>query len=110
MIIGILDNNIVSVAQISSNSRKRIVHNSEIAVSVKKYYWGSGIGSAVIEELINFGRNHSTIKNISLGVKASNHKAIKLYEKLGFEKIGVHKNYFNINGNFDDEIIMDLNM
>lgn len=110
MIIGIVDDNIVSVAQISSNNIKRIVHNSEVFISVKKDYWGSGIGSAVMEEIINFGREHSTIKNISLGVKASNHNAIKLYEKSGFEKSGVHKNYFNINGNFDDEIIMDLNM
>jgi RimJ/RimL family protein N-acetyltransferase len=41
-------------------------------------------------------------------VKASNFKAIKLYEKLGFEQIGTHKNYFNINGEYDDEILMDL--
>jgi hypothetical protein len=26
----------------------------------------------------------------------------------GFEKVGVHKDYFNINDNFNDEILMDL--
>jgi len=31
-----------------------------------------------------------------------------MYEKFGFTKIGVHKNNFNVNGNFDDEILMDL--
>jgi len=31
-----------------------------------------------------------------------------MYEKFGFEKIGTHKNYFNINGDFDDEILIDL--
>ena len=39
MIIGLINNEIVSVAQISSPSRKRIAHNSEIAISVKKKYW-----------------------------------------------------------------------
>ena len=58
------------------------IYNSEIAISVKKEYWGLGIGSAVMSELIEFARNND-IRNIELGVKASNSKAIKLYEKFG---------------------------
>jgi RimJ/RimL family protein N-acetyltransferase len=108
MILGIIDNNIVSVAQISCPNRKRISHNSEIAISVKKDCWSKGIGSATMMELIKFAKEHVTIKNISLGVKASNINAMSMYEKFGFQKIGIHKNYFNINGNFDDEILMDL--
>lgn len=108
MILGIIDNNIVSIGQISKPKRKRIAHNSEVAISVKKDYWRNGIGSAVIGELIRFAKENHEIKNISLGVKASNKNAIMMYEKFGFEKVGVHKNYFNINGNFDDKILMDL--
>lgn len=107
MVIGIIDNKVVSIAQIRKLGRKRIEHNSEIAISVKKDYWGLGIGSLVMEQLIEFAKNNN-IMNISLGVKASNYKAINLYEKFGFKKIGIHKNYFNINGVFDDEILMDL--
>lgn len=33
---------------------------------------------------------------------------IKLYEKLGFEKIGLYKNFFKIDGNYYDEILMNL--
>lgn len=108
MILGIIDNQIVSVSQVSAPNRKRIAHNSELAISVKKKYWDMGIGTAVMEALIDFARNHNTIKTISLGVKASNKKAQHLYEKLGFEKVGVHRNFFNIDGNYDDEILMDL--
>ena len=108
MLLGIIDNQIVSVSQVSAPNRKRIAHNSELAISVKKEYWSMGIGTAVMEVLINFAKNHETIKTISLGVKASNKKAQHLYEKLGFEKVGVHRNFFNIDGNYDDEILMDL--
>lgn len=108
MILGVMDNHIVSVSQVSSSNRKRIAHNSELAISVKKEYWNMGVGTAVMEVLINFAKNHETIKTISLGVKASNKKAQYLYEKLGFEKVGVHRNFFNIDGNYDDEILMDL--
>lgn len=108
MLLGIIDNKIISVSQVNASNRKRIAHNSELAISVKKEYWGMGIGTAVMEELIDFARSSNTIKNISLGVKASNKKAQHLYEKLGFEKVGVHRNFFNIDGNYDDEILMDL--
>jgi RimJ/RimL family protein N-acetyltransferase len=108
MILGLINNIIVSVALISGNNRKRIAHNSELAISVKKDFWNAGIGRAVMNELIHFVKEHDTIKIISLGVKASNLKAINMYEKCGFIKVGIHKNYFNINGEFDDEILMDM--
>ncbi len=110
MILGIINNDIVCIAQISSPNKKRIAHNSEVAISVKKDYWQNGIGSAVMEELIRSAKECCTVKNISLGVKASNKNAIRMYEKFGFEKVGVHKDYFNINGNFDNEILMDLSI
>lgn len=108
MLLGVIDNNIVSVAQISCSGRKRIAHNSEVAISVRKEYWRNGIGSIIMGELIKSAKDHGGIKNISLGVKASNSNAIAMYEKCGFRKAGVHKDFFNINGSFDDEILMDL--
>ncbi|MGN0025607.1 MAG: GNAT family N-acetyltransferase, partial [Clostridium sp.] len=58
MVMGIINNKVVSIAQIRKLGRKRIEHNSEIAISVKKEYWGLGIGSAVMSELIEFARNN----------------------------------------------------
>jgi RimJ/RimL family protein N-acetyltransferase len=110
MIIGVINDSIVSVAQITSPNRKRIAHNSELSISVKKEYWRNGIGKAVLEELIRYAKEHSEIRNVSLGVKASNRNAIRLYEKLGFQQIGIHKGYFNVNGELDDEILMDLHL
>lgn len=108
MLLGLINDSIVSIAQISCHQRKRISHNCEIAISVKKKHWRIGIGNAVMEELIYFAKNHSNIKNIGLGVKANNDNAIKLYEKLGFVKVGYHKDYFMINDVYDDLILMDL--
>lgn len=108
MLIGIINGAIVSIAQISCLTRKRIAHNSEIAISVRRDCWRKGIGSAVMEQLIQFAKEHPMVKNISLGVKASNHSAIMLYEKCGFTKVGIHKGYININDVYDDLILMDL--
>ena len=108
MVVGVIDEKIVSVAQVSTSIRKRISHNAEIAISVKKEYWSVGVGRGVMKTLIDFAKNTGKIKNISLGVKASNIKAKELYNKFGFKEIGIHKNFFNINGEYDDEILMDL--
>ena len=108
MILGVIDSNIVGCASISRSGIERINHNSEVAISVKKDYWRNGIENAIMEELIRVVKEQDTIKNIGLGVNANNKNAITMYEKLGFVKVGVHKDYFNINGNYVDEILMDL--
>jgi len=110
MIIGTVNGTIISAAQINSPLRKKIAHNSEVGISVRKEYWGKGVGTAIMGELIRHARERSTIRNIGLGVKVSNSNAIALYEKYGFVKIGVHKDYFHVDGNYDDEILMDLQL
>lgn len=108
MIVGVINNRIVSAAQIHSSSKKRIAHNSEVAVSVRKECWRKGVGTALMGELINHAKQFGTTKNVSLGVRAGNSNAITLYEKFGFEKVGIHKDYFNVDGTYYDEILMDL--
>lgn len=45
----------------------------------------NGIGSIMMEELIKFAKEKG-MRNISLGVRADNKNAIKLYENLDFSK------------------------
>ncbi len=108
MLLGFIDDKLISTTHISNSNRARIAHNAEIAISVKKEYWNMGIGSAAMNEIITYAKNTKTIKTICLGVRSGNDNAIKLYEKFGFEKIGVHKNYINVNCKYYDEILMDL--
>lgn len=108
MILAFIENDLVGIGQISGNDRKRIAHNCELAISVRKKYWGKGIGSIMMEELIRFAKDHNTIKSISLGVKSDNINAIKLYKKYGFVEAGIHKNYFNVNSIFYDKVLLDL--
>src|SRR5690625_5057280 len=43
MILAFIENDLVGIGQISGNDRKRIAHNCELAISVRKKYWGKGI-------------------------------------------------------------------
>ncbi len=99
---------IVSVGSIMSAPRKRIAHQADIAISVKKKYWNLGIGTAMMNELIGFAKGNNITEIIHLGVNSDNVNAINLYKKLGFVEIGRYENFFKFNDSYGDEILMNL--
>lgn len=107
MIVGCVDEMIVGVASIQGAERERISHRAEIAISVLKAYWGSGVGTMLLEQLIHFAKSKD-IEIISLEVKSDNERAIRLYEKFGFSKFGTYKKFFKINGRYHDADFMNL--
>ena len=60
-------------------------------IVTKKDLRKNGIGSTLLEELINLSKNLNLV-SITLEVNENNLDAIKLYEKFGFEKLGIRKN------------------
>lgn len=62
-------------------------------VAVTKRARKKGIGTALIDTLINFGKNNK-LAFISLEVRQSNLNAISLYTKCGFKNMGKRKNFY----------------
>lgn len=73
-------------------------------IVVRKTYRKQGIGCLLLERLIEIAKE-TEFDILGLEVNEKNIPAIKLYEKYGFEKVGVRKRYYN---NVDDAILMDL--
>ena len=62
-------------------------------IAVHPDFRGQGIGEALMRHIIDkVRRNGATF--ITLEVRVSNSPAITLYKKLGFEALGVRKNYY----------------
>lgn len=76
-------------------------------IAVSKKMQDKGYGQMLIRHMIAFARQNQLSK-ITLEVRRSNYKAIHVYEKFGFERVGVRKNYYT-DGN-EDAILMDLNL
>lgn len=110
LFVGKINEEVVCVGSMVSGQRERIAHQAELAVSVKKKYWGIGVGTQLIQTIIDFAKSNHTTEILHLGVRAENIAAIKLYKKMGFKQIGVYKNFFKINGKHYDEILMNLNI
>lgn len=62
-------------------------------VSVKKELQGKGIGKALVQALITQTVSRG-VHTLFLEVRESNAGALALYEKMGFEYMGVRKNYY----------------
>jgi RimJ/RimL family protein N-acetyltransferase len=108
LLVGKINGEIVCVGSIQAPGRERISHQADIAVSVKKAYWNIGIGTELMKTLIVFAKQSGVTEVLHLGVRADNFSAIRLYENVGFRKIGVYEKFFKINGNYHDEILMNL--
>lgn len=105
-----VDGQIVGTGTYTGSNNKRMAHRGSIGLCVQKLYWSQGIGSALIEALIGFGKNTGQAKIISLGVRSDNHAAIHLYEKYGFKKIGTFEGYYEIEGKLIDVDYMNLKL
>lgn len=62
-------------------------------VSVKKEYQGQRIGGRLLEELFRIGKERG-VTDYFLEVRKSNQVAIALYSRLGFQEVGVRKNFY----------------
>ena len=62
-----------------------------------------GIGSLMLEKLIELAKKDKNITSITLEVNSNNIPAQKLYQKFGFKTVGLRKKYYN---NKDDALLM----
>lgn len=97
---------IVGFSRCAGNRLKRTAHKVEFGVCVLKEYWGFSIGKNLLIESIRWADSNG-IKKMNLSVLETNGKAIKLYEKYGFEVEGVlKKDKILSDGQFYDTILM----
>ncbi len=61
----------------------------------EREYWGKGYGSDAIQILLRFAFEELNLKRISLNVFEYNERAIKCYEKLGFQHEGRQRQLLN---------------
>ena len=101
------DGKIIGIANLDVVDRERLRHRGEIGISVLKEFWGNGMGSLLMQEIIKFAL-FNNIEILHLTVRSDNERAIALYKKFGFEKTGTMVGEMKINGKLIDCDIMCL--
>lgn len=90
--------------QVEANPRKR--HCAGVGIMVHKDFQGLGVGTMLMEALLDIADNWLKLVRVELNVFADNEKAIHLYERMGFEKEGVKKKGSIRNGKYEDQLMM----
>ncbi|UQS86959.1 GNAT family N-acetyltransferase [Nicoliella spurrieriana] len=58
--------------------------DGELGVAVLKQFWNNGIGTALVDEALNWGTSFSNLTRMVLTVENQNQAAIHVYHRLGF--------------------------
>ena len=74
-------------------------------ICIAPIYQGRGHGTQLIDGLLDLARSHSA-KMAFLEVRASNHAAYRVYTKMGFNELGVRKNYYPAHHGREDAILL----
>lgn len=101
------DNKVIgqcSVGLVRRNARYR--HRAECAFVILNDYCNLGIGGKMMEECIKWCREHG-VTQLELDVVKNNERALKMYQKFGFEIIGTKEMALKYqDGTYADEYLM----
>jgi RimJ/RimL family protein N-acetyltransferase len=82
-------------------------HSGRLGMGLLAHVRGQGVGRRLAEATIDAAKARG-IERIELEVFASNVRAIRLYERLGFAHEGVRLRARKLDGAYDDNVLMAL--
>lgn len=107
LVTAFLDGEIIGdagVTKIRNHVKSR--HRCYFGISVLQEYTGLGLGGRMLELALEQAWENG-FEQMELGVFSDNERAIRLYEKYGFQKTGVSPRAFKLkDGTYRDEILM----
>lgn len=89
MMACLVDGRIAGTCEIAFKDKMKTRHRAEVALAVRRAFWGQGIGTRMLHEMIRMAEEREGILQIELEFIEGNTRARSLYEKLGFRIAGV---------------------
>lgn len=109
-LVGLIADQIVSTLSFAAGRRPRVRHSGEFGLSVRKHYWGLGVGSFMLDALIDWARATQIVKKINLHTRTDNPRAIALYKRKGFVIEGIVNRGIFLHGEYFDHYSMGLEL
>lgn len=99
--ISITDGRISGSCDIRISSKVRTRHRAELAIAVRKEYWGTGIAQHLLEFALSEAKERG-VRKISLSVRSDNERAKAFYLRNGFVLEGPDPMLLCIDGEYID--------
>lgn len=91
----------------TNGNKRRNQHQGELAMGILKVARGKGVGTILLESLLEWAAQHPVITKVKLQVAIQNYNAIHLYRNLGFiEEARYIRDFKTADGEFMDVIGM----
>ena len=87
MIICVVDGRHAGNCSMQFHDKIKVRHRGEVAIALIKDFWGMGIGTFMMEEMIRLARERGA-SQLELGVIGGNERGLALYRKMGFRAYG----------------------
>lgn len=100
------EESIIGTAGLTICANPRMRHSASIGIMVHKDFHNQGVGTKLMEAILDMADNWLMLIRVELTVFTDNAKAIHLYEKLGFETEGTKRKAAIRNGEYTDELLM----
>ncbi len=86
-----------------------LTHNARIGMGIRTAYQNRGLGTLLLRTVM-FEAPKLGFKRLELTVRAFNEPGIKLYEKLGFRRVGRLSGVAFIDGEYCDEFLYEIKL
>lgn len=80
-------------------------HVANLGIYILKPYREKGIGAQMMAWMLDWAKE-AGLEKITLAVLANNQRAIRLYQKFGFEIEGIRRRQYRIGSEYVDSILM----
>ena len=83
-LLAFLNDKIAGIVNITADQRKRVRHIGDLFIVIGKKYWNNGLGSLLLEEVVEWAQASGILRRLQLTVQTRNQAAVHLYQKHGF--------------------------
>lgn len=101
-----LDGKVIGGISLYRSENARRAHSASISMGVHPDYWGRGVGSALMEAVLDLADNWLNLKRLELDVNTDNPAGVRLYKKFGFEIEGTRRFHVYGDGRWADSYFM----
>jgi len=110
LLVAVFENEIIGNIDINGNTRMIMQHTAMIGMGMLCEWRNTGLGTALMKSSIDWAKENPILELLWLQVYTENVLGMNLYKKMGFEEVGVMKDFFKQNGRYYDNLTMSLSV
>ena len=80
-LLALLNDEIAGLVNITADQRKRVRHIGDLFIVIGKKYWNNGLGSLLLEEVVEWAQASGILRRLQLTVQTRNQAAVHLYQE-----------------------------